>query len=64
MVSDETREKWKNKLHAIELAIEENNLEVNEWEEEFLDTISQLLSKNKDLSFKQSKCLNKICERL
>jgi hypothetical protein len=62
-ISNETREKWKDKLDTIIKSHENCCVELNEWEIEFVDSIDKLLSDNKDLSFKQSKCLNKIYDK-
>jgi hypothetical protein len=63
MISNETREKWKDKLDTIIKSLDNCCVELNEWEIEFIDSIDKLLSDNKDLSFKQSKCLNKIYDK-
>lgn len=63
MISNETREKWKDKLDTIIKSLDNCCVELNKWEIEFIDSIDKLLSDNKDLSFKQSKCLNKIYEK-
>ena len=63
MISDETRKKWKDRLDTIIKSLDNCCVELNEWEIEFIDSIDKLLSDNKDLSFKQSKCLNKIYDK-
>lgn len=63
MISEETRKKWKAKVETILKSVEAGNLELNEWETGYIDSIDEQLSKGKDLSFKQSQCLNKIFER-
>ena len=63
MISDETRKKWKDRLDTIIKSLDNCCVELNEWEIEFIDSIDELLSDNKDLSFKQSKCLNKIYDK-
>ena len=65
MISDETREKWKDKIETIFGASEVGQCEMNEWETDFMETIhNQVIYQNKDLSWKQTKVLNKIYERI
>lgn len=62
MISDETRKKWDDKINAIIESVV--NLHLNNWEEEFIDSIQIRRAKGLDLTHKQSKCLNKIYERI
>ena len=65
MISDETREKWKDKIETIFGASEVGQCEMNEWETDFMETIhNQVIYQNKDLSWKQTKVLNKIYVRI
>ena len=65
MISDETRDKWRNKLDTILEASEIMQIELNDWEADFFNSIySRVFSENKDLSWKQSQTLNKIYERI
>lgn len=65
MISDETREKWKNKIETIFGASEVGQCELNEWETDFFNSIyNRVIYEDKDLSWKQSKALNKIYERI
>jgi hypothetical protein len=54
-ISEEIRNQWKERI----LFIEEFG-DINEWESEFIDNISFLLSNEKDLSQKQSYKLQEI----
>jgi hypothetical protein len=56
MISEETRNKWKSKLNHIL----KHQDKLNEWEIGFIDSIDILLSKNEDISFKQSSILSRI----
>lgn len=65
MISDETRDKWETKIETILEAAEVCQIELNEWETDFMESIhNQVVYQNKDLSWKQSKALNKIYERI
>ncbi|HUT43392.1 MAG TPA: hypothetical protein VMW95_03565 [Desulfobacterales bacterium] len=63
MVSDETRKIWNEKYRDIEEAVSIGKIELNEWEDAFIDSISIDLACEKDISMRQSICLNKIWER-
>lgn len=64
MISHDTRMKWDRYLKTIHAAVESGELDLNIWEEEFIDSISTVLSNDKDLSFKQSSCLTRIYEKV
>lgn len=64
MISEETRMKWDRYLRTIHDSVVSGELNLNPWEEEFIDSISTVLSNNKDLSFKQSSCLTRIYEKV
>ena len=65
MISNETRDKWRNKLDTILGASEVMQIELNDWEIDFFNSIyTKVFSENKDLSWKQSQALNKIYERI
>jgi hypothetical protein len=64
MVSEETKKKWKDKLETILGSYNNCCIELNEWEKNFINNISILLDEPfQELSFKQSKCLNRIYEK-
>lgn len=63
-ITESMREKWKHKCEVIIESIDCNQLKLNDWEERFMDSIDDKLSKGKDLSFKQSKCLRKIFDKI
>lgn len=63
MISEETRKKWNYKLSEIEDAVKSDTYNPSEWEEEFIDSVSFSLSEGKDLTMRQSICLNNIFER-
>ena len=60
MISKETRQKWKDKVKECI----ENVHKLNDWENEFIDSIEIRLSKQEDLTHKQSKVLNRIFPNL
>jgi hypothetical protein len=60
MITNSTREKWKMKLKTIQEAVEYNYIELNEWEEGFLDSVEKLLTGGSDISIQQSISLNRI----
>ncbi len=65
MISEETREKWKNKIETILGAAEVGQCEMNDWETDFMESIhNRVIYQNQDLSWKQSQALNKIYERI
>lgn len=63
MISEQTRNSWKDKLDTIYQAYEFATIELNDWEVNFMDSIDKTLNDGKDLSMKQSQCLTKIYER-
>lgn len=65
MISEETREKWRDKIDVVVKSYEYGCIELNDWEQKFMDNIQQsFIYENKDLTFPQSKCLNKIYGRI
>ncbi len=65
MISDETREKWETKIETIFEAAEVGQCEMNDWETDFMENIhNRVIYQNQDLSWKQSKTLNAIYERI
>jgi len=62
-VSKETRKKWNDKFSIIEDSMLAGTFEPNEWETDFLDSVIKTLHLNKDLTMRQSICLNKIYEK-
>ena len=65
MITDEMRDKWKNQIEIIEGAFDVNQISFNKWEEEFFESIhDQVIYQNKDLSWKQSKALRKIYDKI
>jgi len=60
MISDETRNKWKSKLKHIL----NHQDKLSDWELTFIDSIDSVLSKDHDISFKQSSILSKIYEKV
>jgi hypothetical protein len=61
MISEETHEKWHR---AVACLLENGDPYLNEWEAEFLDSISIRLANNLDLTFKQSSILYKLWHRV
>lgn len=59
-ISDETRQKWDDKINYC---IEQQD-HLTEWEMEFIDSLSDWRSKERDLTHKQSKTLNRIFEKV
>lgn len=64
MISDETRQKWDDKIEAIIEACYGEVINFTDWENEFVDSLSITRSKGNDLSHKQSKVLSKIYEKI
>ena len=65
MISDITRDKWKTKIETTLEAAEVCQIELNDWEVDFIESIhNQVIFQNKDLTWKQSQSLNKIYERI
>lgn len=66
MISNETREKWDNKINTIFEAIELGILKLKTYnkEDEFMDSIQIRRSKNIDLTRRQVKWLNDIFNRI
>ena len=61
MISEETRAKWRG---AVAYLLENGDLHLNEWEAEFLDSISIRLANGLDLSMRQSSILYKLWHRV
>jgi len=61
MISDEIREKWDMQ---IEVLLTEYGSRLSLWESEFLDSIQMWRSNDRDLTFRQSKKLREIFNRL
>ena len=64
MITDETRKKWDEKINAIYTCAMNSDINLNEWEEFFIDSIQIKREKGEDLSHNQSKCLNRIYDRI
>lgn len=64
MIPEETRTKWSNKIRACYEAFELELLQISERDWMFLESIEYQLNQGKDLSMKQSSCLNNIYERI
>ena len=58
------RKKWDEKIDTIFQAVDMCCISLSEWEEEFLDSIQIRRSKGYDLTWNQSKCLNKIFDKV
>ena len=56
----ETTENWQRKIDVIE----ESGIELSQWEAGFIDSLSVRLSDEQLLTFRQSKKLREICERV
>jgi 4-hydroxyphenylpyruvate dioxygenase-like putative hemolysin len=64
-VTDDLRKKWHDKFNAIEKANEHGLIALNDWEQNFYDSIyARFFGEGKDLSFKQSSILTKIYNRI
>ena len=55
---------WQEKYDAVLIAYEYGQIELNDWEESFIETIGDFLDNHTPLSFKQSKKLNEIYSRV
>ena len=65
VISDETRDKWKTKIETIFEALNEGQINLNDWEIDFFTSIyGNVINEEKDLSWKQSQALNKLYERI
>ena len=65
MITDEMRDKWKDKINSIYRAFEVDQIELNEWESDFIESLyERTFNQNKDLSWKQTKILNRIYEKI
>jgi len=60
MITDKTREKWDEKIDSIFTCLVAGNISCTDWEIEFIDSIFEKREKGIDLSYRQSKTLNKI----
>ena len=64
-VTEKMRDKWKDKIKTICEASEVNQIELNEWEAEFINNIyDHAIYQEKDLSFNQSRALNNIYDKI
>lgn len=57
-------EKWNKKIETINEAVQWGFLDLTGWECTFIDSIMIRLSEEKELTWKQSKCLNAIFNRI
>ena len=65
MISDETWAKWIKKMETIFEAAGVCQIELNDWETDFMESIhNKVVYQNKELSWKQSQALNKIYEKI
>lgn len=55
---------WRDKFETICEANDVCQIELNEWEVDFLESIEIMLSQGKILSFKQSSILRRIYDRI
>ena len=53
-----------DRINDIEMALGLGHIELNEWEAEFIDSIERQINQNKKLTWKQSKILVRIWERI
>lgn len=60
MISDELKNKWKSKLNHIK----NHQDKLTDWELGFIDSIDNILSKNEEISFKQSSVLSRIYDKV
>ena len=59
-ISEHTRTKWDERIEFLL----DNGERLTEWEAEFVDSLSIRRSGGRDLTFKQSKILNRIFHRI
>jgi hypothetical protein len=57
-------ERWNERLKIINEAIEAGYLNISEWEAGFIESIEKWLTDKKPLTWKQSKALNRIFEKI
>lgn len=62
-ISTETRKKWNDKLYTIIESKKNCVIEFSNYEIDFIDNISKLLQSNVEITFRQSKFLNKMYQR-
>ena len=60
MILDEVRAAWPKWIERIE----KDQEHLNQWELEFVDDVSEQISRGVDLTFKQSKKLREIVRRI
>ncbi len=60
MILDEVRAAWPKWIERIE----KDQKHLNQWELEFVDDVSEQISRGVDLTFKQSKKLREIVRRI
>jgi len=64
MITDKTREKWDEKIDSIFTCLVAGNISCTDWEIKFIDSISIKRQQEIDLSYRQSKTLNRIFEKI
>lgn len=57
-------ERIQAKINIIKNAIEMNCLTINDWEEEFIDSIEIRISQGKEVTWRQSKVIISIFKRI
>ncbi len=64
LISDETRHKWSHRVDVVISAMQDHSLNLNDWEKEFMSSVSLKLDDNKDLSIKEGMKLEEIWNKV
>ena len=61
MITEDMRSKWKNQIEIIQGSYDADQLDMNDWEIGFFDSIyDKVINQGQDLSWKQSKVLSEL----
>ena len=63
-ISNETREKWNDKIKTIFEAYNYGCIELTKWEQDFIESIEMRINGGQDLTFPQSSTLTKIYNKI
>ena len=58
------KEQWSKQITMIKESVNNNHLKLNDWESNFMYSISEQFDKGLILTFHQSKCLRAIYNRI
>lgn len=64
MLTDETKAKHRRKVESIADALDSGEITLSEWEESFIESLFERLSRGNEITMGQSLALNRIYARI